>query len=397
MTMKIYNCLCLAALLLAAACKESERGVPVSTTDVAPGPVSDIQVENIAGGATISYALPKSSNLLYVLAEYRIREGGELLEKKSSYYNNSLTIEGFPDTLARQVTLYAVSKGEKRSEPVEVTVHPGQPPIKLIKASVQMKATFGGVQVSFVNENEADVKITVLTTDSVGDLYPADVYYTKRKEGNFSVRGFAAEERTFGVFVRDRWDNFSDTVYSTLTPYYEEEITKSLFSAVHLPTDTYTQHCCGNGMTDVWDDVWGPGDVFHTKPNTGMPQWFTFDMGQSVLLSRLKLYHRNTSAGTDGAFYGGDPKRFEIWGSNDPNPDGSWDSWTLLGSYECLKPSGSAKPTAEDIAYACEDGEDFEFPLGIPPVRYLRFRTLETWGGTTYIYIAELSFWGDVQ
>ena len=40
-------------------------------------------------------------------------------------------------------------------------------------------------------------------------------------------------------------------------------------------------------------------------------------------------------------FKAGHPKHFELWGSNNPNPDGSFDdSWVLLSEYESVKPSG---------------------------------------------------------
>lgn len=85
----------------------------------------------------------------------------------------------------------------------------------------------------------------------------------------------------------------------------------------------------------------------------------------------------------------------EVYGSNNPAADGSWDSWTLLGQFESVKPSGDAKWTSEDIQFAVNDGEDFEFEdTGV--YRYLRFKILKNWGGVTYIYIAELTFWGEV-
>ncbi|MBN9267002.1 MAG: hypothetical protein J0I75_20995, partial [Hyphomicrobium sp.] len=34
-----------------------------------------------------------------------------------------------------------------------------------------------------------------------------------------------------------------------------------------------------------------------------------------------------------------------IYGSNDPNADGSWDSWTFLRTCEAIKPSGSPAGT----------------------------------------------------
>jgi hypothetical protein len=389
---KIYL---LGIFVLLLGCQKTERGVPVPGSDVAPGPVSNVKVKDIPGGATLSYTLPKSGSLLYVLAEYSIGHGA-VLDKKASYYNNSLTIEGFPDTASYDVKLYAVSRGDKRSTPVTVKIRPLTPPVISVFRSLSLRPTFGGVNVQFVNPDEANVKITVLTPDSLGVLYPADIYYTQRDTGNFSARGFAAAPRKFGVFVRDRWNNYSDTLYTTLTPFFEEQIDKSKFQGLPLPTDTYKPHL-DDGFPDLWDNIWDVDNpVFHTSPGTGMPQWFTFDLGDTVRLSRMKLYHRLARAadGTDGAFYAGDPEVFEIWGSNDPATDGSWGSWTLLGHFTCIKPSGQTTPTSEDIQYACVDGENFDFPVGTPPVRYLRFKTMRTWGNVDYVYISELSFWG---
>ncbi len=387
-----------AILLFLLGCQKNERGIPVSKNDVAPPPVSDIQVENIPGGATITYTLPKSESMLYVLAVYSLPNSSNL-EKKSSYYNNSLTIEGFPDTNEYPIKLYTVSRGGKKSDPISVKIKPLTPPVITTFRSLTMSPTFGGVHVNFVNKDKGDVKITVLTPDSLGNLSTADIFYTKLDSGNFSVRGYDSIPRKFGIFVRDRWNNYSDTLFEEIKPFYEEKLDKSKFREVHLPTDTYVEHCCGTGMINVWDDVWGLGSpVFHTKPNTGMPQWFTFDLGLEARLSRFKFYHRYTEGGTDAAYYAGDPEILEIWGSNNPNPDGSWDnSWTLMGHFQSVKPSGEAKPTAEDLQYAGVDGEDFEFPLGNSPVRYLRVKILKNWGGLTYMYIAELTFWGSAQ
>lgn len=384
-----------AILLILVSCQETERSVPVPADDAAPPPISNVKVKSLPGGATITYNLPKTNSLLYVLAVYSIRNGVEL-EKKSSYYNSRITIEGFPDTKTYDVKLYAVSRGDKRSEPVMVKVKPLTPPVVSAFRSLKMEPAFGGVTVRFLNKSQAKIKINVLTTDSLGDLYTADIFYTERDSGLFSSRGFDSISRKFGVFIRDRWNNYSDTVFADIKPFYEEELDKTKFAEVHLNTDTYTEHCCGGGkgMLNLWDGVWGLNvNVFHTKPNTGMPQWFTLDLGDTMRLSRFKLYHRGTSGGTDGAYYAGDPKEIEIWGSNDPASDGSWGSWTLLGHYECREPS-AATPTSEDIQFACVDGENFDFPIDIPPVRYIRFKTLETWGGVTYVYMAELTFFG---
>lgn len=212
-------------------------------------------------------------------------------------------------------------------------------------------------------------------------------------------------ERSFAVYVEDRWGNQSDTISTVLTPYYEEQLDKSLFSAVHLPTDMHQQHTVGTnrGMHTLWDGEWDAGTnaVFHTPP-TYMPQHFTFDLGQEARLTRFKIHTRPGSSptATQGTYRAGDPKEFEIWGSNNPAQDGSWDSWELLGTFEAEMPSGGttyAEATAEDFQYSIVEGADYQFadPQNAPAVRYVRFKTNRTWDNTTYIHMAELTFWGD--
>lgn len=379
-------------------CKEEDEKRPFNANDQAPQPVTNVRVESLPGGARITYDRPKDENLLYVKAEYAIRDG-VVREAKASYYLNSLTVDGFPDTSAHEVKLYAVSRGEHASEPVTVEVHPLTPPVVEVFHSLTMEATYGGVRVEFRNEAESDIVLTLLARDSVGDMVPAETYYTKRQEGSFAARGFNTDKREFGIFIRDRWNNHSDTLFAELTPKFEEQLDKSKFKEVDLPNDTYKPHV-GTGMHELWDNSWNSGSVFHTNPGTGLPQWFTFDMGVTARLSRFKFYHRlgGGQGATDGAYTGADPKVFEIWGSNDPNPDGSWDStWVKLGEFQSIKPSGQPEGTVtnEDFQFAVVDGEDFDFPEGIPAVRYLRWKTVKVWGALDHCYIAELTFWGN--
>jgi hypothetical protein len=381
-------------LLTISGCKNADIE-PFNKNDAAPGPVSNVRVENLPGGANITYERP--ANMLYVKATYSIRPGVER-EVKNTYYKNTLTIDGFADTREYEVKLYAVSRGENASEPVVVKVKPLTPPIQQTFESLFIQENFGGIRVSFTNPSEANLVLNILVQDSIGDYVPADAFYTKRKAGFVNVRGFAPVKRKFAVYVRDRWDNHSDTAYAELTPIFEQQLDKTKFKEVKLPTDTYVQHCCGTGMINLWDNSWNSGNVFHTKPGTGLPQWFTFDLGANVSLSRFKFYHRlgGGQQATDGAYTGGDPQIFELYGSNDPNQDGSWDSWTLIGEFQSIKPSGSPQGTVttEDFQYAVVDGEEFDIPLGTPKFRYLRWKTNKVWGALDHHYISELTFFG---
>jgi len=155
-------------------------------------------------------------------------------------------------------------------------------------------------------------------------------------------------------------------------------------------------------LSRFWDG--NTTNFMHSAGVTSVPCSFTWDMGIKAKLSRMKFWPRNDN---DDRWNKGMPKLFEIYGSLDPNPDGSLDdSWTLLGSFECVQPSGNGSknpweaPTSEDIALS-NRGLDFEFTPGdnVDPsatVRYIRFRSLENFNPaqTPRLLLAEISFWG---
>lgn len=389
---------CLFFIAILCGCKETDTA-PLDKGDQAPQPVSNVTIEPTAGGAKIAYNRPE--NMLYVKATYFIRDGVER-EVKASYYNSMLEIEGFSEVREYEVRLYAVSRGENSSAPVVLKVVPLPPPIVSVFKTLQMQSIFGGVRILFENASEADLSINLLTQDSFGEFVPAETFYTKRKAGSVNARGYAPVEKKFGVYLRDRWNNHSDTLYASVTPLFEVELAKNKFKGVNLPTDTYEQHCCGNGLGSLWDGKWNvSGNDFHSKPGTGLPQWFTIDLGVTVSLSRFKFYHRKSDGigAASGAYNGADPKLFELWGSNNPNADGSWGNWELISEFQSVKPSGLpvGSVSSEDFQFAVIDGEDFDIPPGTPKYRYLRWKTKKVWGSLDHVYMEELTFWGGEQ
>ncbi|MCU7693659.1 DUF5000 domain-containing lipoprotein [Haoranjiania flava] len=375
-----------------------EKYVEPLVSDTAPAPVTQVTVEPLPGAAKISYKLPKDESLRYVKAVYEIRKGVER-EVIGSQYNNFIVVDGFPSTNEYEVKLYSVSFGEQYSEPVSVKVQPSTPPLLEAYNTVKFSETFGGTTLTFENKGAASLAVMILTPDSSGRLSEVETYYTKSTEGRVSVRGFPAQPRLFAAVVRDRYGNLSDTITQTVTPVFEEKIPKDKFVEVRLANDTYEPHIPNGQMFQIWDDRIAPNGgigVFHTKPGSGIPQSFTFDMGRITLLSRYKLWHRGP--GTQWAYQLGAPKKWEVWGrTTAPDPQGSWEGWTKLMDCNSYKPSGEGPVTNEDALYATSTGEDFIFPNDIPPVRYLRFNIVETWGYLDYIYIQELTLWGQLQ
>ncbi|SEP38141.1 protein of unknown function [Mucilaginibacter sp. OK283] len=385
----LLMCLVSLAVLGLNSCKQ-DKLEPVTKDGVAPGPVTGVSVENLHGSAKISYALPNDADLLYIRAVYTTKQGA-VRETKVSRYNSNLTVVGFGDTDAYQVTLYAVDKSENVSAPTVVTVHPLTPSVSLVRDSLVVSPDFGGINVKFVNATEESLAIVVLANDSLKQFVPINTDYTSLKKGDFSTRGLPATPTKFGIFVRDRWGNLSDTLIVTVTPLFEQLLDRTKMKGIVLPTDAPLGY--GGNIAGLFDGNVNDG-YYHTGDASRMPQQFTFDMGVTAKLSRLVWFMR------PGFFYTlHNPRVVEIWGSNNPNPDGSYDSsWTLLVSHTQIKPSGlpEGQLSQADIDAALA-GETVTFPLNTPKVRYIRFKTLKNWSNGSYVNFYELMMYGDAH
>lgn len=390
--MKINQILIPAFLLLVAiaGCKQDVL-LPVERDSVKPGVVSNVKVESRPGTVKLTYSLPNDPDLLYVVGEYRDKYG-KLIQAKASFYSDSLVIPGFADSAMHTMSLYAVDKSENRSAPVVIDVKALAPPIFGVKTNLLLQEDFGGINVQFANPSEADLAIVVSYKDSLGFFIENETFYTKLKQGAFTSRGLAPRPTVFAVYIRDRWNNRTDTVFKTLTPIFEKEIDKTKFKSVILPGDVANY---GNGLVieNLWDGIISEGaNMWHSIGNGGMPMHITVDLGVTAKLSRFTLWQR------PGAYIynHGNPKRYEIWGAVNPAQDGSFTNWTMLTSCTSVKPSGgpTGVNTKEDVDAAAR-GEENNIPLNAPKIRYLRIRILENWSGGAQGHIAEMKFFGN--
>lgn len=397
-------------LFVGMGCKEEGRLDHIDMSAPAPEQIYDITVRATAGGAVLKYKMPKDENLLYVKAVYQI-ETGAVHTTKASCYEDSLVLEGFGEVKSYPIQLYSVGRNEKESAPVTCEVTPLTPAYLSAFEHLELKASFGGVSISFKNPDRAALAIVLLgDTANTGEYKEFETFYTEASMGSFPFRGLQAKEGRFAVYLRDRWEHYSGTKEAVLTPLYEEVIPKDKFKNAALPTDTY-EPVEGNynsySIEHLWDGVaTDRNSMFATTKTAPIPQWFTVDLGRKATISRVKLHQRGKGSRQEIQVYSeSNVKKFELYGSLSPNPDGSWDeSWTPLGTFVSHKPSGeSATVTEEDHQYACVEGvnydlEESEFsPNPYVPVRYLRFKVLETYMGQTTsgsIWISEMDVYG---
>jgi hypothetical protein len=225
----------------------------------------------------------------------------------------------------------------------------------------------------------------------LGHFTPANTFYTNLKSGNFSTRGLKSVNTKFGFYVRDRYGNISDTLLLQLTPLFEEQLDRTKMHGIMLPSDAPIGY--GGNIDALFDgDVTNAGGYYHTGDAAVMPQWFTYDMGVTAKLSRMAWFMRYDYYGLHN------PRNVQIWGTNNPTPDGSFKNWTLLSTHEQVKPSGLPEgQLSQDDITAAAAGETIAFPLNTPKVRYIRFLTTRNWSDGTYVNFNEVEMWGDTK
>jgi hypothetical protein len=404
------------ALIYMPGCKEEGRIDHIDDSSPAPAPVIVESVAPKPGGAVIRYKVPNDKNLLGVKVVYT--RNGEVCESKASKYTDTLVVEGFGNTAPQEAQLYSVGVNEKLSEPVSVPINPLVPPV--LTVTLDIEASFGGVVASLSeNYSRADLALVLLMKDtlySVGEKtqwLQVQAFHTGSVTRKFPRRGLDAKVQDFALYVRDRWGNSSDTIFRTLTPVKEIKLPKETYRNMALPTDYFMSAEGNNGyrMENIWNGVENiSSSIYASQFAAPRPSWVTIDMGYTASISRIQKWPRSGYE----LYSGSAPRTFELWGSNNPNPNGSWDeSWTLLGEFEQFKPSGYGE--GREIGPITDEDRDYwsnktEFELSptdnapdpYMPVSYLRLKFTSSF--TTYgteavqgqIIIAELTFWGQL-
>ncbi|NOW96038.1 DUF5000 domain-containing lipoprotein [Mucilaginibacter sp. SG564] len=390
-------------------CKENKGyNDPVSKDPAKPGVITDVKVDNYNGGTYITYKLPKSQNLLYVLAQYEIRKG-VTRETKSSYFSDTVNVEGFARAQEYKVTLYSVTRANIYSDPVVVTVNPKTPVYQLVSRQLSLNADFGGVNVNTLNPLRKDIGVIITAFDkSTNRMEVQDQHYVNADTINYSLRGYDAVLRKFGVYVTDGFGNISDTLSKNLTPLPEVFLDKGKFSAFTLPSDTelgFTDY--GFSVQKLWDGKIDGFDGWHTMPGHTAPFVTTFSIGGLYKLSRFVIWERPDDGSNIYSFSHFNPKVFTLWGSSAPNPKDQvlpltsavgtvLGDWVNLGNFRYPNPPSGLPPNnhnAADNAFV-RAGVGFNFALTNPDVRYIRVAVGQTWSNGDAAHIMELSFYG---
>lgn len=398
---KIFNILLIAiSIAVSSACTEEkhtsyEDGLPIE------GKVSNIEIVPTAGGGILTYSLPTDQSLSYVMAVVEIPDGTKR-EFVSSKYINSIEITGLAKEQVHKVNVYAVSRGNVKSAPTTLDLTPLTPPYLEVFKSLSLESDFGGVKIRWANESEANLGVILLANDSLGQFSQYNSIYSNAKSLSHSFRGMKTEENYFGIFVKDRWGNTSDTLFKHLTPLHENLLDRTKFKKVELPGDAILFPLTEPTVRFefLWDNIymrtWAEGFTYKTMTTNDtrdFPLHITMDLGVNAKVTRMRLHHYYK-------FENRAVKAFEIWGHPGPPPaDGSWDGWIKLGEYEQFKPSGNTAAGSGASVVTEADKKFWEAGDNLTldsehTVRYIRIKGLKNWSNSKNMSFAEVMFWG---
>lgn len=176
------------------------------------------------------------------------------------------------------------------------------------------------------------------------------------------------------------------TLYRDSVPVKNVPVPKTAWAKVNLPHDV-AGDAWGTKLSWIWDGKGGDyPEIYHTG-GEGMPHHFTIDLGATYSLTRFE------NIGRVNANPYHNPVKFEVWGIADltnaattlPGNDPGWKDESLAKGWTLLK----------EINRTDNGTAPFRVDLlpGIPPVRYIRLRVLETIDHDPDSHMSEISFW----
>lgn len=382
----------------------SSCGKDEDTDLVPPGEVSDISVEALHGGARFEYTLPGDEDLHYVEAAYTNSQGAEVF-KVASYYENTIEIDGFNDTLEHSATLYAIDRSRNRSEGAEVLFNPLVSHIHLVKESIWIEPALGGVQVHW--QNEAAKQVFVYLYIEEGGNSDERILSSSSIDETFMVRGLDSVMYDFSVVVEDFNGNKTEKVFKQkIKPLFEEKIDKSdwsLVSALSVDGNAW-EGVTENFFDDVVDTKDSPADnsyfIINRDDNGGVlnfPLDIVIDMNKQIIVNRFTVWQRaywysdaeNQGVSADYYYYQNENMRsFDLWVSND------LEEWLLLGKFDIGDPKDDDGVVPPDKIQEAIDGHEFTLDEISDPFRYLKFSITAGYGSETNVYGSEITLFG---
>jgi hypothetical protein len=206
-----------------------------------------------------------------------------------------------------------------------------------------------------------------------------DIFLTNYKKGStFRYQTLFLPDTLCIDTFRTDWTEFK--------PLFEKPMDKSLFKAMVLPGDAPMVPGDSYRIENAWDGIWPTQwddygnwrSLSSDLRSKTEPARATFDLGETVQLSRYRINHY-------WPYENRMMKRYEIYGRGDKPTDGSMTGWTKLYGFN----------RTDQTQAAWLAGDNGIFETTIPQIRYIRIVCYENYmsPAETDMGFAEITFW----
>lgn len=365
-------------------------------TVIKPKPIQNARFEPTTGGGVIYYDIPDDESIHFIKAEY-VLNTGKVITRASSFYTDSIVIDGFNDTNEHEVKLYSVNFEGVTSDPYTLIIQTEGSPLEEILQTFHISPSFSSAKLAW--ENETGLWIQVILEITTKDKIVVQTEYSMLEGMNeMWIRNLAKEEYSFAVYLKDRYGNSSSKVdLGSFIPLVDYILDKSTWN--YIPNDELPEGMENSDLlfqegriTKFWDDIIDDAmenNLNYFYSSKGFPFSYFIDLGRSVKISKVKVWQRESHWQTQPYYYNGqNVKTFEIWISNDKI------NWERVRRATILQPSNPT--TAYEEA---RNGHEFiiyeDDPRFTPEFRYLEFRGIETFGmSDPYACLSEITLYG---
>jgi len=404
-------------ILLCASCKRQEsiyEGLIVPGGKTYPGQALGVSIR--PGDERIQISWRQSVDPKVVKARILWNNGDVAMTEEIDITPDMTTISHIIDPIPENdysFTIHTYDADENRSIPVEVLgkVYGERYRNSLNNRGIK-SALYDGryLLLTWLDAVSTEIRVELSYTDFKGNKKSVTV---SPSDSETLIEEFDNSQPLRYVSIHKPVSSSLDEFYApegerTVTPAPVEEIPKAGWQTLKLPSDIGQRSGYPLSLDRLWNGVISESG-FYSDEDWALPVWFTFDLGANYVLSKIKLWPRADPNTDDDQWQRGQPKEFEIYGSLNPDPEGTWDiSWILLGQFEWLHPDGkifnsASDITADDLAIV-KQGKEFEFvpTANADPsaaVRYLRFKCIKNYrfpseSQTSPVTMAEISLWG---
>ncbi len=329
---------------------ESEGRIEIN--DAAPAQVSDVKYTEGPGEVRLEWKIPTDPSFMYSKIEYT-NSKGELTKKmysKERADENGImraTIQGFASVEPVEFKIYSCSVRGNNNGAVVYSATPGAPAFLAVANSLSAQPAYGGIDVAYKNETDADVIVSV--------KYSLKSDASKSGQASFTAKGNTTSKNFVALTVsNNEFINGDDAVLELTAQDVEGN------SAQPVKTECGTKKVVAidrskwtfPGFADNYDAQAGyssqeaggeggyprgrvvamldgnEGTFWHTawKQASSYPHFFIVDMGEEHVVSNVTIRRRS---GNNGTNIGQTIYTCSASAANGTNPD-DW-KWTNQG------------------------------------------------------------------